>query len=320
MATYDVSQLNAIVPPHWEKKVEQQLFQRSPFAKRQQMKGIKLKGGQYIRVPVHIVAVSSSMYGWHDRTDTITLADATPVRAIDFPWTFIFGSMRIYQEDILQYGESIKDLVTINIEEIAGQTSTTLSQGYYSGNPQADPTQINGLQTMLDLDGGGDSEYPGTASGITNTTYWAASVADGVDDITLLKIGQRIDGCTFDMEKPTAMFTQYSQWRKVWSLVQPQQRYRDANMAKIGFDTLLLDANIPLFPDAQAQQMGGEDVIYILNEKYLHTWMHKDANPYKSPHIHVQTSFAWTQNILFMLAFGCNKRRAQGGIWGLSAT
>jgi len=119
---------------------------------------------------------------------------------------------------------------------------------------------------------------------------------------------------TVNNDKPTVGLTTRTLYNSYYALLQPQQRFQDSKTAKGGFENLMFNGK-PVIPDSNCPA----NHFFLLNENYLHLFVHKDENmrfePFQKP-INQNVKVA---KIYWAGAFGSSNNRLHAGLTALTA-
>ena len=89
---------------------------------------------------------------------------------------------------------------------------------------------------------------------------------------------QLYGACAIDDDHSTLGILTQLLYDKFWSLLQPQQRFTDKDVAKAGFQSLMFNG-MPCAVDSKCEIIAAtEHTMYMLNEDYLDFVTHKDEN------------------------------------------
>jgi hypothetical protein len=86
-------------------------------------------------------------------------------------------------------------------------------------------------------------------------------------------MASRMSAARVGSDRPSVVTADSGNWDRYHALLQPQQRFQDAQSAKGGFSSLMFQG-IPVLDDAQCPS----GYMFFLNEDYLKLYYHKDAN------------------------------------------
>jgi len=159
--------------------------------------------------------------------------------------------------------------------------------------------------------------------GITASTdsFWACQNQNkSSTTVTYVDIVNMITKCTDGIDKTTIIATDKFIQAYIWAvLLQPQERYNDG---KINTASGLPEvAGVGIITDAAFESSGATGGrMYFLNENNLKLWIHKRDNMKYWPFMLADDQFAWTAKWTLSGFLGCDKRKNQGIIYGITTS
>jgi hypothetical protein len=124
----------------------------------------------------------------------------------------------------------------------------------------------------------------GTYGGISRTSYswWAAQEDSTTTALTIPTLQALMGDCTVGNDRPTVITTSQNSYDTIFGLLQPQQRFMDADTAKAGFQNILFNG-VPVIVDSHCPAT----CLFMLNENYLQFIVHTDEDfrfePFQKP-------------------------------------
>jgi hypothetical protein len=103
-------------------------------------------------------------------------------------------------------------------------------------------------------------------------------------------------------------------YNRYYGALQPQQRFMDSETAKGGFSSLMFNGT-PFISDSHCPTSH----ILLLNEKYLHFIVHKDADMKFEPFQKPVNQDLKTAKIIWMGALGSSNNRLHGKMSAVAA-
>lgn len=210
-----------------------------------------------------IVEIAKEDGEWYDRGDQVgtptTITGEIATRAV-FYYQFYRRKVLLEAQDTDGQGaQKLIDLMNAQVRNATKSMQTNLNNKLFSGNPAANPAEINSLDVALDnlntwggLNGNAAGYYQWQAHMMVGEDTFATPVAPSLQNIS--KMIQSILLTTG--EKPTAIFVAEPYWDVLRAQVGENQ-YLIANAAransdvvKWGFDALWVDG-VPVVPDRE---------------------------------------------------------------------
>lgn len=303
--SYD--QISAITKKKYIPKLYDSIFDSNPITMRLKKKSYeKLDGGEKVVVPLNYAMVTSS--GWYTGAETLDTSDNENITAAEYEWKQLYANISITRADELKNaGDSQVLSLVKNKIKIAEKTMIDkLGTGVYSAG--TDPKSIIGLRTIV-----GTSN---TVGGISQSSYswWQAKVDSSTATLTIAKMQERFNLCSVNNDQPTVVATTRSMYNAYYALLQPSQRFVDAETAKGGFSSIMFNG-IPVIADSYCPSQH----MFFLNENYLHLFAHKQEDmrfeEFQKP-INQNVKVA---KIYWMGAFGSSNNRLHGAMTVLTA-
>lgn len=275
--TYD--QLTAITRKHYIPVVVDNIFKSNPLFWRMSQKGQTLQGGTSIMQPLAYAQISTGgSYSGYDTLDTTATEEIT---SAEFDWKQYYTNVTL--DGLSQLKNSgdaaVIDLLAAKMQIAEHTLRDLLGTGLFSDGTTNSSKVVTGAKAAVD-----DSSNIDTYGGIQRSVYtWWKSVYDGTTTTLTLPVMQTMDGnTTIDADVTTIIITTQTLYNAYWTLLQPQQRFADDDLAKGGFKNLLFNGK-PVVVDSHCTA----NYMYFLNENYLDFVTHKDRNfittPFQKP-------------------------------------
>lgn len=304
--TYD--QLSAITQRKYMPKLYDNIFDSNPILQRWKKKGFKmLDGGTSILVPLNYAQTSAS--GWYSGPDTLDTTDNQNITAAEYAWRQLYANVSITRdEELKNSGDSqILDLVKSKVQIAEKTLVDKLGTGIYS-NGTTDPKSIAGFRNIISASN--------TVGGISQTTnsWWSSQVDSSTTTLSIAAMQSRFNAASVDSDQPSVIATTRSIYNSYYALLQPQQRFVDAESAKGGFQALMFNGK-PVLADSHAPT----SFMYFLNEDYLDLAVHKDENMRFEPFIKPVNQNVKTAKIYFMGALVSSNNRLQAVMSAITA-
>lgn len=295
------NQISAITQVKIMPKLVDNIFRQIPLLNRLKKKESPIDGGTKVTVPLEYAQNSAG--GWYAGADTLTNTDVDVITAAEFEWKQHYQSIVIKRDDELKNsGDSaILKFVTSKVKNAERSMSDRMASGVWSAG--TDAKSILGLRTFLSTSN--------TYGGISQTSYswWGANVDSSSTTLTFGVMQSLFGSASIDADTPTVVLTTQTLFDKYYLMLQPQQRFMDAETAKGGFRSLMFNGK-PVIVDSKAPT----GYMVMLNEEYLHWLPHKDENfrfdPFAKPnnqnikiaHIYWMGVFASSNNRMHAVA------------------
>lgn len=293
--TYD--SITSITQKLFIPKMADNIFNYGPILQRSREKCLKkLDGGASIMQPLNYAQESAS--GWYSGADTLMTTSSENLTAAEYNYKQLYANVTVTgAEEHKNRGDAqILDLVKSKIQIAEKTIKDKLATGFYSDGSDADAFQ--GLRDIVATDQ--------TVGGISQSTYsfWQGNVDSTTTVLSLAVLQTAFNTCSIMGEKPTVIYATRAIYNTFWGLLQPQQRFQDSKSASAGFSSLLLNS-VPFLADPSCPASH----IFLLNEDYLHFYVHKDRDLKSEPFLKVPDQDIKTMKIYFMGAYGSSNNR-----------
>ena len=303
--TYD--QVSAITSKYFLPTLADNIFDSNPMYKRAKGKFLKtIDGGERIIMPLGYAATSAS--GWYNGSDVLSTTDNQSITGAELLWKQLYGNITISRREELQNsGKSqILSLVKSKMQMTEKTLSDTMGTALFNAGSTTDA--IIGLRAWVGVSN--------TVGGISQTSnsWWQAQVDSSTTTLSMAAMQNIYNACSVDSDMPTVAVCSRTLLNLYYSLLQPQQRFTDAETAKGGFSSLMFNG-IPVIADSHCPAAH----MFMLNEKYLHLFVHKDENFRMDPFIKPVNQNIRVGKIFAATAFGCNNNRLQGLLSAITA-
>ena len=302
--TYD--QITAITEKRFLPKLVDNIFNSNPLLKKLKEKEDLQPGGDKIICPLNYATVTAS--GWYQGSETLSTVDNETISAAEYDWKQLYANISITRRDELRnMGDAaiinfVKSKVMIAEKTIRDKLATCLY------NDGTDSKQIQGLKLAVAT---GNS-----VGGIDQSSYswWQANVDSSTTTLTISAMQGMYGDCGEGTEYPNLVIGDQDMFDRYYSLLQPQQRFVDEEMASGGFKSLQFNG-IPVVVDANAAS--GD--MYFLNLDYITLMPHKDENFRFEPFTKPINQNVKVAKIFWMGGLGHSNNRRQGLLDAITA-
>lgn len=271
--TYE--QISAITEKKFISKLYDNVFDSDPLLQRLKKKSyVKLDGGTVIMVPLNYAQTTAS--DWYQGADTLSTTDNDQITAAEYAWKQLYANISITRRDeLVNSGDSqIINFVKSKVQIAEKTMIDKLGDGIYSDGTTA--KSIVGLRSIVDT--------ANTVGGIAQGTYswWQSQEDSSTTTTTISALQTQYNVLTINGDKPTVIMATRARYNSYYALLQPQQRFMDSETAKGGFDNLMFNGT-PFIAGSKVPTSH----VFMLNEQYLHLFVHKDEDmrfePFQKP-------------------------------------
>lgn len=301
------SQLASITHELIVPKAVDNVFNSNPLLFRFKERGIKYDGGRDIVVPLVYDDVNAVQA--YEGSEVLSTEINDNITAAVYNWrqySAFFGVTG--REELINNGKNgIVNLLKTKQKVAELSLLDTLGTDLQGSNSTG--KKIDGLGLTLST----SSTYGGVA--VADMAAWAANtITLGTANTLTLFDMQRLQGkATIGSDHPTLFVTRQSVYDKIWSLIQPDQRFVDATMANAGFGGIKFNG-LPIVVDSHVPGSDGgstNNALQALNEAYLGLAIHSDVNFKTVPIPQVKDQDVKMVRIFFAGNLWCSARRMQ---------
>lgn len=269
-----VSQLAAITHRLIVPKAVDNVFNSNPLLMRFKEKGIRYDSGRTIVQPIAYDDVNAVQA--YEGSEVLSTELNDNLTAAEYNWrqySAFFGVTG--REEIINDG-SKGILNLLKMKQKITELSLLNKLGTDLQGANSDGKSLDGLGNILST----STTHGGIA--VADMAAWAAKVhtlsTAGV--LTLFEMQKLFGKCTIGADHPTVIVTRQSVYDKIWSVLQPDQRFVDSDMANAGFGGLKFNG-IPIVVDSHVDGSDGgsaDNHLQMLNEAYLDLCTHSRIN------------------------------------------
>lgn len=303
--TYD--QISAITEKKFIPKLYDAIFDSDPILARLKKKSYeKLDGGTSILVPLNYALTSAA--GSYTGAATLSTTDNDQITSAEYAWKQYYANMTISRRDeLINSGDAqIVNFVKSKTQIAEKTLADLLGDGLYSAGSSS--TDLIGLRSVVDSGN--------TVGGIAQGTYswWQSQEDSSTTTLTLAALQSMHTTLTINNEGPTVILATRANYNRFYALLQPQQRFVDGDSAKAGFQSLMFNG-VPFLAASKCPSSH----IFMLNEAYLHLFVHKDEDMRFEPWQKPVNQNVKVAKIYWMGAFGTSNARMQGKFTAVAA-
>ena len=267
---FTYTEAQSISEAYYDTPLVQQVYQDSPFYQRMKQKNqIVIGGGLNIRFPIRYEALG---YANAVDSEAQVVFEQKATRNVGvLEWTTYIGKTKCsWKERIQNTGKTqIVDIMAEKATEMREDIDNRFATDLYTTNPNG--FGFASLPVIVNSTGA----YAGLV--YTDAATWKAYKQDDATTILALfgtgSISEAIADCVFGKHFPNFFLTTIDLASKVESLIEPQKRYYDKNMADIGFRSISLHG-YPVTGDYHCPAKA----FYGLCDNTFKIHVHKDYN------------------------------------------
>lgn len=231
-------------------------------------------GGTEIVLP--LTYAENQTYQRFNGLDTLNIGQSDVINAAKYDWQqaaiHVVSSGR--EIKINNSEERLINLAKTRLDVAYATAANNMSVDLYSDGALAN--QIGGLKHMITADG------TGTVGGIVSGTYtfWKNKFKEVEGDADFAKLKTAMNSLWLSLnrgaDKPDLIVATHDLYSMYEGGLQDNQRYSDAKMAGLGFESLKYKQASIVFDD-NANFGTTDELMYFLNTKYLFLMEHPDA-------------------------------------------
>ena len=265
-----ITELNAVTKKYFDDKLNQQVYGEGAFlALLKSRKQIKTDGGSQIQFPIRY-----AKYGMADATDpraqvVFQTKQTRTAGVVDWAYYQVQTTLH-WDEQSKNSGQGriinlMQDKLTEAKEDMFDVMSTALHATSKATTNDLDPL-------IVPVDSATD--YAGIA--VADAAAWAAQEDSSATTLALYgsaSVSYYVNACTLGKNQPTHFITTRNLASKFESLVEPQKRYEDEELADLGFKTTTFHGK-PIIADSYCQST----YLYGLDLSSWELRVHPDYN------------------------------------------
>ena len=304
--TYD--QISAITERKFIPKMIDNIFDSDVILQRAKKKGWyeKLDGGTTVIYPLNYALTTAA--GWYSGADTLSTTDNDQFTGAEYSWKQEYANITISRLDELKNSGDAQILNFVKQKtQVAEKTMIDImGDGIYSAGTNA--KSIVGLRSICGT--------ANTVGGISQTTYswWASQVDSTTTTLTMAALQTMFSNLSINNDQPSLLIGGRARYNSYYALLQPQQRFQDAESAKGGFSSLMFNG-VPFVVGAKVPSAH----LFMLNENYLHLAAHKDEDMRFEPFQKPVNQNVKVAKVYWMGVFASDNNRMQGKFSALTA-
>lgn len=270
-----LDQISAITEKYYVSKLAENIFDSNPYMRRIKARGlVKHDGGTSIVVPLEYAANGAG--GWYSGADTLDTSDTEVITGAEYTLRQLYENISIKRSDELKNsGDAAKlNFIKSKVRNAEKTSEDRIGTGLYSDGSTA--KSIVGLRDFCATDQ--------TVGGISQSSYswWQSNVDSSTTVTSMSALQAQYNAATVDNMAPTVALTTRAIFNYYYALLQPQQRFTDADTAKGGFSSLMFNG-IPVIADSHCPASH----FFFVNEDVVKLYVHKDEwmrfKPFEEP-------------------------------------
>lgn len=300
-------QVSGITEKKFIKKLHDNIFDSNPLLKRLKQKSYeKIDGGTSIMVPLNYATTSAS--GWYTGADSLSTADNENITAAEYAWKQIYANITVTRLDELKNSGDAQKISLVKSKVQVAEKTIMDTMGTAIYNAGTTTNALIGLRAIVST--------TDTIGGIaqSSNSWWQGQVDSSTTTFSISALQTQYNACTIDNDAPTVIMATRANYNRYYGALQPQQRFMDSETAKGGFSSLMFNGT-PFIADSHCPTSH----IFLLNENYLHLFVHKDEDmrfePFQKP-INQNIKIA---KVFWMGAFGSSNNRIHGKMSAVAA-
>lgn len=232
-----IDEINAVSKKYFDPLIEQQVYEDSPFyAKLVKDKKKSTSGGTSIQYPVRVSKLDNARRsGFRSKVEFQSKETRT---GADLDWVIYDSNTMIHHDErIKNYGKGeIVSLAKDRTDELIEDLKDKLYDALFETSRTAG-TDLESLPVIVDA----ADTYAGIA--VSDAAEWASTEDSSTTTLKIYgsnSLSYAINAATFGTRGPNFHLTTRDLVSKYESLLQPQQRYEDKEMANLGFSSVTL--------------------------------------------------------------------------------
>lgn len=299
-------QISAITRNKFVPKMVDNIFRQIPLLERMKKRVVLEDGGLKCIQPLNYAQNGSG--GWYNGAETLDTSDTDVITAAEFEWKQLYENITITRRDeVVNKGtHGVLKLVAQKMMIAEKTIMDRLATALFNDGTAA--KQIAGLLSFMST----SNTYGGISQ--TDYSFWQASVDAATTTLSIAAMQSAYGAVTVGADQPTVGITTQTIYDLYYALLQPQQRFMDANSAKAGFQSLMFNGK-PIIVDSKC----ASGYLFFLNEKYLDLHAQRDENFRTEPFAKPINQNVKSAKIYWMGAFTCSNVSRQSVMSAIAA-
>lgn len=234
---------------------------------------IQYQGGSRIQSSIIYQKIASA--GSFQGADLLNYSPTDTDTAAVLDWKLYYVSIVLTEHDILRNSgdEAVVDLIQTKTKNGDLKMADQISTDLFSTNADS-ATGVTGLRNV------GSTSTTLHGIPVADFSGWVAQVNSTTSTISLSMLEGTILNGTVASDGPDMGVTDKAVYKKVWALLQANQRFGGEQTARGGFKYILLN-DIPIFHDSHSPGSGAGSAtnwLWWLNSRHMNMIVHKDVN------------------------------------------
>jgi len=308
-----LDEIQSITQDFWYPGAADNYFKGNVLMYRLLKNGGTASGGVKIRQVIWHGSPDGGAFGPSSTFDT-TRRDKT--NAARFNWSLYYEPVTYDIQDKVQNSgpEAEVDAVMTKLDMAQKAIKDSMANDIYGdGVATGDEWPLTGLAAMINSTSA--TSYGSIAE--DDMSVWApGAVTTTTESLTLSVMRTLKRACKVgddNADRPTLYITTDALRDVYESLLQPQQRFENADLASAGFSNILFDQR-PVVGDMKCTS----GMMFALNENYLDFKSHADFKFHHEPWMRPTNQYKFTMQIIWAGNLTCKRRGAHGSHSNLS--
>jgi hypothetical protein len=274
MALPFTSQVEATTLNLLESGAEDNIYDSaSLFYHLREMGQITASGGSQIQSVIEYQKLAAG--GSYQGADILSTQPTDSSTAAVANWKLYYVHVVITKQDILRNSgdEAVVDLIQTKTKNAHLKMADLISTDLFSTNGDS-ATGVTGMRNLISTSTTHHSISP------TDFSNWIADTDTTDSAIALSTIETHYLNATIGSDNPDIAVTTKPVYRKIWSLLQSNQRFGGEQTAAGGFKYILFN-DIPIFHDSHCPGTGAgtaDSWLFFMNSRHMNFYVHKDDN------------------------------------------
>ena len=265
-----IDEANTVSSKYYDKTLTQQVYERSPlFWKLKNNKKVVADGGTQIQFGIRYTTLGKAKAVNPREQITYEQKETRTGAVLDWKY-YVSQAMIQWDERVKNSGKpQVINLMADKAEEMREDMWNKFQTDLY--DTSQDTKSFQALNTIVDS----TTTYAGIA--YTDAAEWAANEDSSTTKLVLYgtsgSFAHMMNESTFGPDKPDLVITTRDLFNTFESLVEPQKRYENTEMAKVGFTNITYHG-----ADVVADYACTDEYMYGLCTKYFEFRYHPDYN------------------------------------------
>lgn len=231
-----IDEINTVSSKYYDKGIKQQVYEESPLVQKlKAKKNLSAQSGTQVQFGIRARKLGQA--GSVNPRERITYLQKETRTAAVLDWKYYVGKTMMQWDEYVKNSSGKAQIINLLAEkskELTEDIQDKLDDELYATSQGSD--SFSSLDTIIDS----STTYAGIS--VSNAAAWKSTEDTTTTKLVLYgsstSLAHQFNLTTFGKERPSLVITTRDLKDKIESLIEPQKRYSNGDLGKIGFDTI----------------------------------------------------------------------------------